>query len=100
MNPKESENMAVNYYLAPHKNKAGEQPIRISINIYKTRLLSTVGINVLADAWEGESQAVKIKIKTDKGKVIKYVNSKGLDAAFVNNKLTNIRSHFDFTRRN
>ena len=87
--------MAVNYYLAPHKNKAGEQPIRISINIYKTRLLSTVGINVLADAWEGESQAVKIKIKNDKDKLVKYVNSKGLEAVAINNKLTGIRTHFD-----
>ena len=87
--------MAVNYYLAPHKNKAGEQPIRISINIYKTRLLSTVGINVLSDAWEGESQAVKIKIKNDKDKLVKYENSKSLDAAFINKKLTNIRDHFD-----
>lgn len=30
-NQKRSEAMAVNYYLAPHKNKAGEQPVRISI---------------------------------------------------------------------
>ena len=87
--------MAVNYYLAPHKNKAGEQPIRISINIYKTRLLSTVGINVLADAWDGSTQAVKIKIENDKKKLVKYENSKGLDASTINAKLSNIRQHFE-----
>ena len=87
--------MAVNYYLAPHKNKAGEQPIRISVNIYKTRLLSTVGINVLSEAWESESQSVKIKIKSGKDKYVKYVNSKDLDANFINNKLSGIRKHFD-----
>ena len=87
--------MAVNYYLAPHKNKAGEQPIRISIIIYKTRLLSTVGVNVLAEAWDGETQAVKLRIDNGKGKSIKYENSKKLDANFINKKLSNIREHFD-----
>ena len=87
--------MAVNYYLAPHKNKAGEQPIRISIIIYKTRLLSTVGVNVLADAWDGETQAVKIRIDNGKGKSVKYENSKKLDANFINGKLTSIRKHFE-----
>jgi len=94
-NQKRSEAMAVNYYLAPHKNKAGEQPIRISIIIYKTRLLSTVGINVLAAAWEAESQAVKIRIENEKGKSVKYENSRGLDANFINGKLQNLRKHFD-----
>ena len=87
--------MAVNYYLAPHKNKAGEQPIRISINILKTRLLSTIGINVLADAWEGESQSVRIKIENENKKQVKYVNSKGLEATKINKTLNDIRTHFD-----
>ena len=76
--------MTINYYLAPHKNRAGEQPIRISINIYKTRLLSTIGVNVLADAWDSGTQAIKIRIENGKGKTVKYENSKGMDAAFIN----------------
>ena len=80
--------------LAPHKNKAGEQSIRISVIIYKTRLLSTVGLNVLAEAWDGSTQAVKIRIGNEKGKN-KYENSKGLDANCINGKLNAIRKHFD-----
>ena len=69
--------MSVNYYLAPKANKAGEFPIRVSINIKKTRYLTTIGFNVAAEAWVDN---IPNPSKKDKNNFVvsKYTNNNGM----------------------
>lgn len=66
--------MAVNFYLSPTSNKKGENPIRISISIQNTRLLSTTGFNVNPSRWDTQSQCVKPKTTNSKGETDKDIN--------------------------
>lgn len=77
--------MSVNFYLSGHPGKEGEQQIRISANIKKTRLMSTIGISVKETNWNKESQTVKLKTK----------NAKGESSNIINGKLASIRNHFE-----
>jgi len=51
--------MILNYYLKDYENKFGERPIRISVTINKTRLMTTVGYSVHPDIWDDKKQRVK-----------------------------------------
>ena len=78
--------MTIFYYLAPDvSKKTGEQRIRVAITVNKTRYISTVGITVKADDWNGETQSV----------VAKSENSKGLKGTTINDRLSYIRKHFE-----
>ena len=78
--------MTIFYYLAPDvSKKTGEQRIRVAITVNKTRYISTVGITVKADDWNGETQSV----------VAKSENAKGLKGTTINDRLSYIRKHFE-----
>lgn len=51
--------MILNYYLKDYENKFGERPIRISVTINKTRMMTTVGFSVRPDIWDDRKQRVK-----------------------------------------
>lgn len=66
--------MSVNFYLSGHPGKEGEQQIRISANIKKTRFMSTIGISVKDSIWNKETQTVKLKAKNAKGESSNTIN--------------------------
>ena len=68
--------MAVNFYLSPVSDKKGENPIRVSISIKGTRLVSTAGFNVSPSRWDGDNQCVKSKTTNSKGKTDKDINNR------------------------
>ena len=68
--------MAVNYYLSPVSDKKGENPIRVSISIKGTRLISTAGYNVSPSRWDNENQCVKPKTTNSKGETDKDINNR------------------------
>lgn len=76
--------MATKFYLCPRADKAGEHPIRVSISIKGTRLVSTAGFNISKDKWNEENHSVK------KG----YSNEKGIPYNIINARLLKIKSHF------
>ena len=49
----------VKFYLSSRPDKNGECPIRVSISIRGTRLISTVGFNVAPATWSRDAQQVK-----------------------------------------
>lgn len=67
--------MAVNFYLSPVSDKKGENPIRVSICIKGTRLVSTAGYNVRPSRWDDESHTVKPNTTNSKGKTDKDINT-------------------------
>lgn len=85
--------MSVNYYLAPKANKAGEFPIRVSINIKKTRYLTTIGFNVAAEAWVDN---IPNPSKKDKNNFVvsKYTNNNGMTSDRMNTILKAVDAHF------
>lgn len=85
--------MSVNYYLAPKANKAGEFPIRVSINIKKTRYLTTIGFNVAAEAWVGNIPNPPKKEKNN-FVVSKYTNNNGMTSERMNTILKTVDTHF------
>ena len=68
--------MAVNFYLSPVSNKKGENPIRVSISIKGTRLISTVGFNVSPSRWDEDRHTVKSKTTNSKGKTDIDINNR------------------------
>lgn len=68
--------MAVNFYLSPVSDKKGENPIRVSISIKGTRLISTAGFNVSPSKWDNENQCVKPKTTNSKGETDKDINNR------------------------
>ena len=85
--------MSVNYYLAPKANKAGEFPIRVSINIKKTRYLTTIGFNVSAEAWVANNPNAS-KRKSSNFVVGKYTNNNGMPSERMNFILKKVDAHF------
>ncbi|MBR1575890.1 MAG: site-specific integrase [Bacteroidales bacterium] len=75
--------MAVNYFLEKRANKAGELPIRAQICVKGVTRISTFGISVDPDYWNGS--------RVSKGT---YRNSKRLSGAEINKRLNNIENHF------
>lgn len=74
----------VKFYLFPRPDKQGEHPIRVSICIRGTRLVSTAGYNIAAIKWSQIEQRVK------KG----YFNADKVPANIINARLKAIDSHF------
>ena len=68
--------MAVKFYLNPNPDKRGEHPIRISISIKGTRVVSTVGYNVDPSRWDSDKQQVKPKTTTAAGYTDKDINAR------------------------
>lgn len=66
----------VNFYLSPVSDKKGENPIRVSISIKGTRLISTAGHNVSPSRWDSENQCVKPKTTNSKGETDKDINNR------------------------
>ena len=78
------EAMAVKFYLDKREGKTTkEHPIRISISIKGTTLISTIGYSVSQDVWENGSI-------NKKG----YKNEKGVTAKKLNAVLLKLKSHF------
>lgn len=76
--------MATKFYLSPRPDKLGEHPIRVSISILGTRLISTAGYNIAPSKWSKDSMRVK------KG----YSNSRGVPSNVINARLLDISAHF------
>ena len=76
--------MAIRFYLSPRPDKYGECPIRTSISIRGTRLISTAGYNIHPDKWNKVEQRVK------KG----HYNADKVPANIINARLKSIDSHF------
>lgn len=77
--------MAVKFYLSPVPDKKGENPIRVTVSIKGTRLVSTAGFNVSPSRWDNENHCVKPKT----------INSKGETDKDINNRLKRIKGEFD-----
>ena len=75
--------MAIRFYLDNRPNKAGEHPIRVSVSMKGTKLLSTIGHSVSPDAWSGEFICKA-----------KYTNSKGTTAKQINADIMRLKAHF------
>ena len=77
--------MTIFYFLAPDiSKKTGEQRIRAAVTVNKTRYISTIGIAIKADDWNQPSQSA----------IAKSENSKGMKGTEINDRLSNIRTHF------
>ncbi len=86
--------MATKFYLDGRKNKAGESAVKVSVSMYKKRLLTTLGFNVSPDKWSSERQRVKhgasVNLKTEsKGKAVRKTSYND-----INNWLNTIENHF------
>ena len=76
--------MAINFYLHNRTDKKGEAPIRVSIMINGTRLLTSSGYKIAPDKWDADKQQVR------KG----ASNSAGMTWAVINSALARINEHF------
>lgn len=76
--------MAISFYLSNKPDKKGDCPIRVSISIKGTRLLSTAGYNIAPDKWNAEKQKVKNGC----------YNSKEIPSSIINKRLQKITAHF------
>lgn len=76
--------MPTNFYLSPRPDKSGECPIRVSVSVRGTRLLSTTGFSIKPGRWNAETQRVKASTTTAKGLTEKVINTKlkKIDAEF------------------
>ena len=75
--------MAVNYFLEKRQSKKEELPIRAQICVKGVVRISTIGISVDPEMWDGN--------RVSKGT---YRNSKRLTGAEINRRLNNIQNHF------
>ena len=74
----------VKFYLSPRPDKQGECPIRVSVSIRGSRLVSTAGYNIAPDKWNKADQRVK------KG----HYNADKIPGNIINARLKAIDSHF------
>lgn len=74
----------VRFYLSPRPDKQGECPIRVSVSIRGSRLVSTAGYNIDPDKWNKADQRVK------KG----HYNADKIPGNIINARLKAIDSHF------
>ena len=87
--------MAVSFYLFTRPDKQGEYPIRVSVMIRGTRLISTVGFNIAADKWvasrkDENGEEIPIQ-RVKKG----CNNAKGIPYNIINLRLNDIANHFE-----
>lgn len=68
--------MAVKFYLSPNPDKRGEHPIRVSISIKGTRVVSTIGYNVDPSRWDSKEHKVKPKTTNAAGYTDKDINGR------------------------
>lgn len=74
----------VKFYLSPRPDKQGECPIRVSVSIRGSRLVSTAGYNIAPVKWNKADQRVK------KG----HYNADKIPGNIINARLKAIDSHF------
>lgn len=81
--------MATKFYLSNREDKLHECPIRVSISIYGTRLISTVGFNIAASKWDAREHRVKQGCNNARGIPCDVINDtiKAIEAHFINYKL-------------
>jgi integrase len=79
--------MPVKFYLDNRHNKKDEVPIRVSISIRNSRLVSTVGYAIYPNSWDSENQRVYPKFKS--------VNRLNATPKIINDRLKAIQLHFD-----
>lgn len=79
--------MKVQFYLAPKVHNDGEAPIRVSVSVHGTRLLTTCGASVKPEFWDDAAK----KAKFPKG----GTNSHGLTDKQLNALLHKIEADFD-----
>lgn len=75
--------MAIRFYLDNRPNKAGEHPIRVSVCVKGTKLVSTIGHSVTPEAW-ADGMIVKAR----------YVNSKGITGKQINAEIMKLHACF------
>ena len=65
------------FYLAPKGHEDGEYPIRVSVSIHGTRLLTTVGESTKPEYWDNEAKEVSFpqKVTNSHGKTDKQINA-------------------------
>ncbi len=74
--------MPVKFYLHAETNKKGEHPIRISVSIGYTRLMTGIGFSCSEESWSNGTVRPR------------YVNSKGIPAKIINDRIAKISAHF------
>lgn len=82
--------MAVKFYLFPRPDKRGECPIRVSISIRGTRLISTAGFSIAPGKWNQPDKYSKELASVKKG----HNNADGVASNIINARLKKIDSHF------
>ena len=85
--------MAVKYYLSPRPDKSGDCPIRVSISIGGTRLISTAGFSISPAKWNGtdDKDGTDMPHRVRKG----CSNARKVPYNFINNRLDEIQAFFD-----
>jgi integrase len=76
--------MAIRFYLSNRADKKGDYPIRVSISVKGTRLLSTVGYSIAREKWNASGQKVRGN----------STNSKGVPSTIINSRLKKITARF------
>lgn len=76
--------MPLQFYLYPVPNKQNENAVRVSINIKGARLITTIGYSIKPEAWIEGAQVKK-----------RYINSKGVPARIINDRISKIKLHFN-----
>lgn len=80
----------VKFYLSPRPDKRGECPIRVSISIRGTRLISTAGYSIAPEKWKQPDKYSKELACVKKG----HNNADGIAYNIINARLKKIDSHF------
>ena len=80
----------VKFYLSPRPDKRGECPIRVSISIRGTRLISTAGYSIAPSKWKQPGKYSKELACVKKG----HYNADGTAYNIINARLKAIDSHF------
>ncbi|MBR0322043.1 MAG: phage integrase SAM-like domain-containing protein, partial [Bacteroidales bacterium] len=75
--------MAIRFYLDNRPNKVGEHPIRVSVCVKGTKLISTIGHSVTPEVWADDT-VIKPK----------YTNSKGTSGKQINADIMRLKAHF------
>lgn len=76
--------MAISFYLSNKPDKKGDYPIRVSISVKGTRLLSTAGYSISPEKWNANKQRVKNGCS----------NSREIPSSTINKRLQKITAHF------
>lgn len=84
--------MAVRFYLDSRADKAGDHPIRVSISLNGSRLLTTTGFNISPEKWTGDNP----KRRSEESQRVKQgcFNSKGVSFSTINARLKEIDAFF------